>query len=66
MEETKHEIHDNYQGVISINSKGVGYIRHIDFEDSVVVEHSKLNTALHGDIVSFELYAHKKGKETTG
>ena len=66
MEETKHEIHDNYQGVISINSKGVGYIRHIDFEDSVVVEHSKLNTALHGDIVSFELYAQKKGKEKTG
>lgn len=63
---TTHEPHSLYQGIISINSKGVGYIKHPDFQESVVVEHANLQTALHGDMVSFELFAQKPGRELTG
>lgn len=53
------------EGVISINSKGVGYVKHIDWPNGILVEHDKLNTALHGDIVGIELYAQKVGESVT-
>ena len=57
---------NTYEGIIAINSKGVGYVRHADFPDSIMVEHEKLHTALHGDAVRVELYAQKIGGQVTG
>jgi ribonuclease R len=58
--------HKVYEGILTLNSKGVGYIKHPDFEESILIEHEKLNTGLHNDLVVFELYAQKIGKNQTG
>ena len=39
------------EGRISINKKGVGYVRVKDLDDSIEIDHNHLNTALHGDRV---------------
>jgi ribonuclease R len=63
---TTHELHSAYEGVISINSKGAGYIKHPDFKDSVFVDNENINTALHGDMVSFEPNPQKESQPVTG
>ena len=47
------------EGVISISGKGVGYVRTKDQknkDDSIEIDHSFLNTALHGDKVKVLLH----------
>ena len=47
------------QGVISISSKGIGYVKVPDFEEDPEIDFRHLNTALHGDTV--EIILHSKG-----
>ena len=47
------------QGVISISSKGIGYIRIPDYKEDPEIDFRHLNTALHGDTV--EIILHSKG-----
>ena len=49
------------EGIISISSKGVGYVKAPDLTEDVEVDSRHLNTALHGDTVEIQL--HPKGKD---
>jgi ribonuclease R len=51
-----------HTGTISITSKKDGYVRvpDLEHEGSVFIDHSHLNTALHGDVVEIELLGKKK------
>ncbi|NOY35456.1 MAG: ribonuclease R [bacterium] len=53
-------------GIISITSKGVGYVVVGDFEEDVLVEPQFLNTALHGDEVEVVLFPQAKGEKLSG
>jgi ribonuclease R len=48
------------QGIISISSKGVGYISIPEYEKDPEIDFRHLNTALHGDMV--EIVLHQKGR----
>lgn len=54
------------EGVISLNSKGAGFIRSKDVTETVEISHEQLNTALHGDVVEFCLNAKRPNKPLTG
>ena len=51
-----------FTGSISITSKKDGYVRvpELEHEGAIFVDHSHLNTALHGDMVQVELLGKKK------
>jgi ribonuclease R len=53
------------QGIISVSSKGTGYVKILGHEEDIEIDFKHLNTALHGDTV--EIITHKKkGNRTTG
>ncbi len=52
------------QGVISISSKGTGYIKVPDQEEDIEIEHKDLNTALHNDTVEFSINPKGGGRRT--
>jgi len=54
------------EGVISISSRGFGYVAIPDFEEDVEIEPEFLNTALHGDRVLITLHAKKRGRQFEG
>jgi ribonuclease R len=47
----KHQTHNQIESVISINSKGVGFLAHPDFDKDIEVPREYLNTALNHDLV---------------
>ncbi len=49
------------QGIISISSKGIGYVKVLDYKDDIEIDFRHLNTAMHGDMV--EIILHQKGKD---
>ncbi len=49
------------EGLISISSKGTGYVKALGQKDDIEIDFKHLNTALHGDMV--EIALHKKGKD---
>ena len=53
-------------GIISITSKGRGYILSSGFAEDVQVEPQFLNTALHGDEVEFSLFPQAEKERLTG
>ncbi len=53
-------------GIISITSKGVGYVVVDGFEEDVLIEPQFLNTALHGDEVEVVLFPQEKGEKPSG
>ncbi len=53
-------------GIISITSKGVGYVTIDGLEDDVLIEPQFLNTALHGDEVEVVLFPQAKGERLSG
>src|SRR3989344_1602452 len=61
--ETK-KVQKTIQGVISISSKGVGYVKVLDYEQDPEIDFKDLNTALHGDMVEIILYPKGKGRIT--
>ena len=44
------------EGSISINSKGIGYLKTKAVKETVEIDHEHLNTALHGDTVKVFIY----------
>src|SRR3989344_168216 len=61
--ETK-KVQKTIQGVISISSKGVGYVKVLDYEQDPEIDFKDLNTAFHGDMVEIILYPKGKGRIT--
>ncbi len=60
-------IQRNLEGIISINSKGVGYVnttgeKNKNKGDDIEIDFKHLNTALHGDKVSISLYPKGQGR----
>jgi ribonuclease R len=55
----KHHL-KNIQGLISISSKGTGYVKLEGYEEDPEIDFKHLNTALHGDMV--EIILHPKGR----
>lgn len=55
-----NKIQKTIQGIISISSKGVGYVKVPEYEEDPEIDFRHLNTALHGDMV--EIILHPKGK----
>jgi len=53
-------------GIISITSKGVGYVIVNGFDNDVLIEPQFLNTALHGDEVEIVLFPQEDGGKLTG
>ncbi|MEJ0001817.1 MAG: ribonuclease R [bacterium] len=51
------------EGTISINSKGVGYVRVLDREDDPEIQPKDLHTALHGDTVEIALGSKSRGRQ---
>lgn len=54
------------EGVISITSKGTGYVRVEGQEEDIEIDPRFLNTALHGDRVKVTLHPQKKGRKPSG
>ncbi len=54
------------EGVISINSKGIGYIRTEVKDEDIEIDSRFLNTALHGDRVKVTLHPKKSRGRVTG
>jgi ribonuclease R len=50
----------NKIGIISISSKGIGYVKVLGYKDDIEIDFRHLNTAMHGDMV--EIILHQKGK----
>lgn len=61
MSNKKQKINKILQGTISINSKGIGYVKVPDYEEDPEIDFRHLNTALHGDTV--EIILHSKGQD---
>lgn len=59
MKNKANKIQKTIQGIISISSKGVGYVKVPDYEEDLEIDFRHLNTALHGDMV--EIILHPKG-----
>ncbi|MFH1608598.1 MAG: ribonuclease R [Patescibacteria group bacterium] len=51
------------EGVISVNSKGMGYVTLENKEIDIEIDSNHLNTALNGDLVKIELLSKKRGRE---
>src|SRR5271157_1703321 len=53
------------EGIISISSKGTGYVKALNYDEDIEIDFRHLNTALHGDLVEIKLHA-KEEKRITG
>ena len=52
------------QGIISISSRGTGYVKVLNRENDIEIDFKQLNTALHGDMVEVKLLSKKRGRVT--
>ncbi len=55
-----------YDGNISINTKGFGYVRILNIEKSIEIPQHDLNTALHGDVVTVRVTGKNKFGQFAG
>ncbi|HPS21648.1 MAG TPA: ribonuclease R [Candidatus Paceibacterota bacterium] len=53
-----------FEGIISVNTKGTGYVTIEKKEADVEIDSRFLNTALNGDTVQIEILSQKRGQET--
>ncbi|MFA5932043.1 MAG: ribonuclease R [Candidatus Paceibacterota bacterium] len=64
MNKNNHKIKEQknkLQGIISVSSKGTGYVKVLGHEEDIEIDFKHLNTALHGDVV--EIITHKKERD---
>lgn len=54
------------EGVVSTTAKGIGFLRHPDFEEDIRIEAGFLNTALHKDLVEVALFPKQVDMQQTG
>lgn len=61
--------HNRKEGIISISSKGTGYVRVLELKEDPEIDFRHLNTALHGDTVEITLHpkssARRQGAEVS-
>ena len=50
------------EGSISLNSRGIGFMKIIETGEDVSIPNKNLNTALHGDVVKAEYQKNKRGE----
>lgn len=55
-----------YEGSISINTKGFGYVRVLGIEKGIEIPQHELNTALHGDVVKARITGKNKFGQFAG
>lgn len=65
-EHVKHAPLVAVEGVISINSKGVGYVRVPEQEEDIEIQSGFLNTALHGDRVKALPHPRRHERQLSG
>ena len=58
MSKKTHKITNKLEGVISISSKGTGYVKIDEYKEDIEIDFRHLNTSLHGDNV--EIIIHPK------
>ncbi|MDR3519604.1 MAG: ribonuclease R [Candidatus Pacebacteria bacterium] len=58
----KNQTNNKVQGVISISSKGTGYVKVLDQKDDIEIDSRNLKTALHGDTVEVVLHPKNHGR----
>ena len=56
MKNHTNKLTNKLEGVISISSKGTGYVKVLGYKDDIEIDFKHLNTALHGDIVEIILH----------
>ena len=54
------------EGTLFVSSRGVGYVRYDPNEESIEIDHSNLNTGLHGDIVRTRIFPQIAGQQQKG
>lgn len=59
-------MNNTYTGTISINSRGIGYVRIEGFENDVLIETHFLRTAMHRDQVEISLFGRVNGELPKG
>ncbi len=64
MKNKAKKIQKTTRGIISISSKGIGYVKIPDYEEDVEIDFRHLNTALHGDTVELFLRGKEHGRIT--
>ena len=64
MKSKEYKLPNKLQGIISISSKGTGYVTLPNHEDDIEIDFKHLNTALHGDIVEIALHGKNHGRQT--
>jgi ribonuclease R len=52
------------QGIISLSSKGIGYVAIPELKEDPEITFRNLNTAIHGDLVEIMLHPKGKGRQT--
>lgn len=63
----KQQIHKNLlkkEGIISITSKGLGYVSVPELKEDPEIDNNHLNTSLHGDMVEIILHPKMHGRQT--
>ncbi|MDO8659555.1 MAG: ribonuclease R [Candidatus Parcubacteria bacterium] len=60
----KNEKSKKLQGVISLSSKGIGYVAIPEMPEDPEITFRNLNTAIHGDLVEIVLHPKSKGRQT--
>jgi len=68
--QTSHKHHRTEQklsGILSVNTRGVGYLRSIDKnKEDIEIQNNNLNTALHGDMITVSLLPTRGNDRPTG
>ena len=62
MKNQKNNHGNKIEGIISITSKGTGYVKIPELKEDPEIDFKDLNTALHGDLVEIVLHPKTKGR----
>ncbi len=54
------------EGILNVNSKGLGFVKSPDFPDKIEIDPEFLRTGMHGDAVRVLLHPFRKGYQQTG
>ena len=54
------------RGTISVNARGIGYVRTKERTEDIEIDHRDLNTALHGDVIEIEVKPKKVNGRDAG
>ncbi len=65
--EHKKQADKSLSGILSVNARGVGYLRSMDkTKEDIEIQNANLNTALNGDTVTVSIIPSRKGERMAG